>query len=90
MTDDCMLASGRQLSANCGILGIGPGGAAGLDGLAAYEGYDGVLEGQRDGESCASEMPLFTADERREIADRAIAMWNEWAALDRSLGVQGG
>ena len=61
------LSTGRSFGANNGILGISPDGDI-------SEGYDGGI--WPDGECFDND---FTPDERREIADFAIAAWEKYA-----------
>lgn len=69
--DKYVLSSGREFYANLGILGIDPRGDV-------SQGYDGGLRldsvGMEDD---------FTPEERREIADFAMAAWEKFAAEGR-------
>lgn len=69
--DKYVLSSGREFYANLGILGIDPRGDV-------SEGYDGGLYPERGGGA-----DDFTPEERREIADFAIAAWEKFAAEGR-------
>lgn len=64
-----ILESGRKLYAHAQILGIGfewlPDNPRQL---TVFEGYDGDLG-----------LEKFTTDERREIAEYAIDLWNKWS-----------
>lgn len=68
MSDLVKLDSGRAIYANGGIVGIGPGGI--------YGGYDQAIE---DAHWPADDGERLTPDERRKLADMAIAMWEEYA-----------
>lgn len=61
--DGFRLSTGKRISANCGILGLG----FDYDGeLTMFQGYDGGI-----GES-------LTAGERVEVADYMIALWSRF------------
>jgi hypothetical protein len=68
------LKSGREIHASRGILGLSE-----TEPDELFDGYDGVV--WREGEEKYNEHSVpFTAEERREIADRMIACWQRWAA----------
>ena len=71
--DQYTLSSGREFYANRGILGVGPDGDV-------SEGYDGGLYPER---SKGDRNKDFTPEERREIADFAIAAWEKFAVYGR-------
>ncbi len=74
--DTYTLSTGRILSANLGILGIGP------DAEDISDGYDG------NADLCAEdgfwdthevwERPVLSAEERMEIAGEMISRWHKW------------
>ena len=58
--DDFLLSTGKEISANCSILGINPE-------LELHEGYDGKIY-EDD----------LTSQEKLEIAEYAMALWQEY------------
>lgn len=78
--DGFTLSTGREVYANCGILGLERDDDDGR--LRLAYGYDGhVLEDQPDYRE-GRPMPCkdaFTPEERAEIAEYVIALWREWA-----------
>lgn len=69
--DSYILSTGRRISANRGILGIT---ASAHDAARLFEGYDGDVTPSGD----SDDVP-FSSDERHEIADFMIALWQAWA-----------
>ena len=69
------LSTGRELHANCGIVGISLTGE-GPDGAEVFDGYDGFLD-KYDGEGNLS-TTAFTAAERRELAALMVERWHQW------------
>lgn len=62
------LSTGKNFYANCGIIGI----SKNEKGIFVHEGYDGSINYPWE--------ENFTKEERREIANFVINLWNEWAA----------
>ena len=60
--DDLVFSSGNTLYANCGIVGLGPGGRIG-------GGYDGMIHEPDD------VAPYLSNDDLRELADHMVAAW---------------
>lgn len=69
--DGYRLSTGKVLYPNLGILGIAPKDpeAYSYESFPIYGGYD-----QQEGNISA-----YTVEERREIADFVIALWEDWA-----------
>ena len=70
------LSTGREFYANGGILGIKPD-----DPTICTEGYDGgVMESwpREHWMDAADAEPSFTLEERAEIADHMIALWQRF------------
>ena len=62
--DSYTLSTGKEINANCGILGINKD-----DGIIRiYDGFDGRAYGHEK----------LNKQERRELADYVIALWNQW------------
>jgi hypothetical protein len=72
------LSSGREFSANRGIIGIGPD--CGADGVVP-EGYDGgiVVDG-RNAEFVPSDEKVYTPEERKGFADDMLP----WTKAERA------
>lgn len=73
------LSTGRTLNANGSILGLRYDGKT----MELCGGYDSEIRQGCPVESWEDEderAEHFTPAERREIADRMIALWNKWAA----------
>jgi hypothetical protein len=68
------LSTGRRLRANGGVLGMS-------EALRLTSGYDDTLYLEPDDGHCwqAEELGVLTDDERREIADHMIGLWQKWA-----------
>lgn len=69
------LSSGREINANCGIIGIDAD-------LVPYEGYDGILPGVArrdwmDDDEWAAEDKLSPA-EQIELADEMLRRWSRF------------
>jgi hypothetical protein len=67
-------ATGRVIYANLGLLSVG---GRGDRGIGMGKGEMGLYSGYDDYEDSKS---AFTVEERRELADYAIALWQEFAA----------
>jgi hypothetical protein len=72
------LSTGKEVDANCGIIGLGP-----APEYTIGEGYDGHLEkyGDRKGwddEAKPTDPYSYTREEQIEIADIMIARWQEF------------
>jgi hypothetical protein len=72
------LGSGREVYANCGILGL-PWEPDPRDPRETlFQGYDGgayIADADMDD-------PGFTPAERREIADHMVRRWREWGGIE--------
>lgn len=66
------LKSGRSISAYRSVLGLDITGER----RDLHDGWDGTVD---FADSASEESTPLTPDERRELADRMIARWNEWA-----------
>jgi hypothetical protein len=75
--DDIILKSGTKVYANHHILGIAPIGRE-VDGCILTEGYDGVLSLDKYNIEKNDYEPRYTKCELYEIADIAIARWNQF------------
>jgi len=64
--DGYKLSSGREFSANCGIIGLSPKEEYGWE---VHEGYDGGIYDEE-----------WTPDEKRELADFMIDLWQKFKA----------
>ena len=64
--DNIIFTSGKSISCNCGIIGIGPN-------LDVSEGYDGGFT-EPDNEFC----PDFSEADAVELADYAISLWTKY------------
>ena len=71
-SDGFVLSTGREFPANCHLLGIN-------DTLEITEGYDDVIDEACDHAYLNDDLNPFTPEERREVADYVISLWNEWA-----------
>jgi hypothetical protein len=67
-SNEYTLSSGRTFYANCGYIGIGPGGSN--DRLP--EGYDGTIDLVRGWDE---DFVPWTPEERAELADEMIRLW---------------
>lgn len=76
------LKSGRELTPNCGIIGITENWHDGnLDKeLRVFDGYDGSLNEDIDNP--------FTKEEREELAEYAIGLWRRYAAAAAAVQTQ--
>lgn len=75
--DGYQLSTGREIYANRGILGITPD-----DPLVCSEGYaGGVYVSESDEDCLKDEEPKLTREERAEIADYMIALWQQFKAV---------
>jgi hypothetical protein len=63
---DYVLSTGKIVSCNMGILGISEFNGS----IQLFEGYDSDLYEERD----------LTKEEKLELADYAIALWNKYKA----------
>jgi len=74
----CILSSGKILYVNGGILGMS-------EDLELSQGYDGLVENEPLGKVFFedSEAAPLTADERAEIADYMIDLWQKWRGCER-------
>lgn len=76
--DGFVLSSGREVYANRGIIGINPE-------LEISEGYDsGIHLGPsyelKDGQVVKAPGSIWTADEKREMADYMMRLWAAFGA----------
>lgn len=71
ISDEVRLPSGRFFYAHLGLIGIN-------DHLAVCEGFDGDIEGLRSTEHDDDSGQTWTQEERAELADRMIALWQRF------------